>query len=319
MAMKGGFGHLFRGLRSAIRQRERFSVTLCRILGHSAVMLLLSRVIGGDVLGADGTTIGRLVDFAATADGNGDTPAISRVLIRRQHGRDLLVPWHAVTSVLPRLSVSADASEFEVDSASESLDLNEILLAQDVLDTQIVDIAGQRLTRVADVVLAHRADGRVELIGVEVGFGAVLRRLGLGPLASRAHNDAVAWQDLHLTSERGHAVQLATPRAAVHLLSARDLAMLIARLDPDSAGEVLAARGPDVAADVIQVSHPAVSERVLLAMPEAEAADVVRVMPAHHAAHWGNVLTGSRIRRGRRYLRSHVWPRRRHEPQGAPR
>ena len=282
-------------------------------------MLLLSKVIGGEVLGADGTTIGRVVDFAVTADGNGDAPSISRVLVRRQHGRDLLVPWRAVEFVRSTTSISADTAEFEVDSVSELLGNKEIRLAQDVLDTQIVDIAGQRLTRVADVILAHRTDGRVEVVGVEVGFGAVLRRLGLGPLASRAHHDAVAWEDLHLTSERGHAVQLATPRAAVHLLSARDLAVLITRLDTDSASEVLAARGPEVAARVIQASHPAVGERVLRAMPDAEATDVVREMPARHATHWRNVLADSRIPLGRQFLRSHVWPRRRHEPQSTQR
>ena len=87
-----------------------------------------------------------------------------------------------------------------------------VLLVRDVLDTQIVDVVGQRLARVADVVLTPTADGHLELIGVEVGFGGVLRRLHLPVL--RSGEDVVVWSDLHLTSERGHAVQLATPRAA---------------------------------------------------------------------------------------------------------
>ena len=61
---------------------------------------------------------------------------------------------------------------------------------RDVLDTQIIDLVGQRLARVADVVLTRTADDRLELVGVEVGFGGVLRRLGLRRLAARTARTA---------------------------------------------------------------------------------------------------------------------------------
>ena len=118
----------------------------------------------------------------------------------------------------------------------------------------------------------------------------MLRRLGLRRLAARAGEDAVAWTDLHLTSDRGHAVQLATPRSAVHHLDARGLAGLVSRLDTESAAEVLAARGPGVAAEVIRASHPVVGERVLRAMPDTDAAEIVDAMPADHAARWRDRL-----------------------------
>jgi hypothetical protein len=245
---------------------------------------------------------------------------VDRILVHRKEDQDLLVPWAIIGSFQARgLQLTADGTEFTVTSITEALDAEEILLVRDVLDTQIVDIAGQRLARVADVVLARRPDGRVELVGVEVGFGAVLQRLGLGRLAARAHGDAVAWSDLHLTSERGHEVQLAVPRSTVHLLDARGLAMLVARLDTESATEVLAAKGPAAAADVIRAIHPVVGERVLRAMAETDAADVVAVMPADHAAHWRSLLAGQSVLRGRHFLRSRVWPHRRHAPREASR
>ncbi len=241
---------------------------------------------------------------------------VDRILVHRREDRDLLVPWTAIVSVQASgIQLTTDGAEFTIGSMTEALDAEEILLVRDVLDTQIVDIAGQRMARVADVVLARRPDGRVELVGVEVGFGAVLRRLGLGRLAARAHGDAVAWGDLHLTSERGHEVQLAVPRSAVHLLDARGLAMLVARLDTESATEVLAAKGPAAAAEVIRAIHPVVGERVLRAMAEADAAEVVAVMPADHAAHWRRLLASQSVLRGRHFLRSRVWPHRRHAPR----
>ncbi len=122
--------------------------------------------------------------------------------------------------------------------------------------------------------------------------------------------------DLHLTSERGHAVQLATPRSAVHHLDARGLAALVSRLDTELATEILAARGPRVAAEVISVSHPDVGERVLRAMPHRDAAETVAAMPADRATRWQDRLAGSPTLLDRPFLRSQVWPRRRHAPAG---
>ena len=82
----------------------------------------------------------------------------------------------------------------------------------------------------------------------------VLRRLRLG--GRTVGEDMVAWSDLHLTSERGHQVQLATPRAAVHRLDARGLAALVSRVDVDTANEILASRDPRVAAAAVRACTP---------------------------------------------------------------
>ena len=273
-------------------------------------MLLLSRVTGHDVLGPDGRAAGRVADLTVRLGTPAGPHLVERILVR-DGAAELLIPWTAVESLRHTdiALVSDDVSQFA--SAANVLGDDEILLGRDVLDTQIVDVVGHRLARVADVVLA-RSDHRLELVGVEVGFAGVLRRLGLHRLAARAGEDAVAWTDLHLTSERGHAVQLATPRSAVHHLDARGLAALVSRLDTESAAEVLAVKGPDVAADVVRAAHPVVGERVLRAMPHAHVAKIVAAMPAEHATHWRRRLAQVP---GRRFLRSRVWPHRRHLPR----
>jgi sporulation protein YlmC with PRC-barrel domain len=254
--------------------------------------------------------VGRVADVTASVDGN--ATRVERILV---HGkRDLLAPWDAVVSVhQDGIQLNSEGTDVTTSSIAEALDTNEILLVRDVLDTQIIDIAGQRLARVADVVLA-RSDGRMEAVGVEVGFGGVLRRLGLSQLARRMQRNNVAWTDLHLTSDRGHAVQLATPRSAVHLLDARGLATVIARLDTESAAEVLVAKGPAVAADIIRATHPVVSERMLRAMDDTDAADIIAAMPAHHATRWRDLLATPPALRGRHFRRFRIWPRRRYTP-----
>jgi sporulation protein YlmC with PRC-barrel domain len=273
-------------------------------------VLLLSRVTGQDVRGPDGQVIGRLADLTVSLAQESGRHRVERVLVRPRHGAMLVVPWDRVTTFEPgRVVLSTSPADAD---AAAGLREHEILLGRDVLDTQVIDVVGQRLARVADVVLARTGSGGIELVGVDVGFGAVLRRLELGGLARRFGADVIAWSDLHLTSERGHAVQLGSPRATVHRLDARELAGLVSRLDTESATEVLAARGPLVAAAVVRAAHPVVGERVLRAMRSTDAARIVAAMPEEHAGRWRQRLEHAPALRGRRFLRSRVWPRRRH-------
>jgi sporulation protein YlmC with PRC-barrel domain len=282
---------------------------------HSSDVLLLSRMIGQDVLDPDGRALGRLADLTVTLGEHNGVSLVSRIVVHRRGQRDVLLPWVTVESNQHnQIRLMSGGAGRAVTSIDEELDADEILLVRDVLDTQIIDVAGQRVARVADVLLARRPDGRVELVGAEIGFGAVLRRLGLDALGARLPGDAVAWDDLHLTSARGHAVQLATPRSAVHLLDARGLAMLVARLGTEAAAEVLAAKEPHVAADVIRASHGGIGKRLLRALPETHVARILSAMPEHHARQWRGRLADPRV--ARPLLRSRVWPRRRHEPRG---
>ncbi|OBB84250.1 magnesium transporter [Mycolicibacterium peregrinum] len=281
-------------------------------------MLLLTEMVGRDVIGDDGGVLGRLTD--ATVRLGSDDVVVDRLVVHAGNGRGLLLLWAEGAAFQHRAIRLASTSSATTRAYSGSaLEADEIQLVRDVLDTQVVDITGQRLARVADVVLARRHDGRIQPVGVEVGFGAVLRRLGLGRLVSRLPPDTVAWADVHLTSERGHAVQLATPRATMHLLDARGLAGLVARLDTGSATEILVAKGPLVAADVIRASHAVTGERMLRAMSESEAADVIEAMPEHHRRRWRERLAHRYTRHNRPLLRSHVWPRRHHRATDSPR
>ncbi|MGE5693819.1 MAG: PRC-barrel domain-containing protein [Candidatus Sericytochromatia bacterium] len=276
---------------------------------HAPDVLFLSRLIGRDVRASDGEVVGTLRDLTARLGTPAGPHLVQRILVR-DGALELLIPWTAVEKFRHTDIALApgELSRFR----STALDDDEIFLVRDVLDTQIIDVVGHRLARVADVVLARSADNRLELVGVEVGFAGVLRRLGLQRVAARAPKDAVSWNDLHLTSERGHAVQLATPRSAVHYLDARGLAALVSRLDTESAAEVLTTREPNVAAEVVRIAHPVVVERVLRAVPGTHAKRIVSAMPAEHASHWRSRLAQAPRRL---FLRSGVWPRRRHLPR----
>lgn len=121
---------------------------------------------------------------------------------------------------------------FIVDRGDLPLEVDELLLGRDVLDTQIVDVVGHRMARVSDGLLTRLLYGRLEVAAVDVGVGALLRGLGMRWLSELLTEQAVDWGDLHLTCDRGHAIQLATTVAAVPRLDASALAELLTRLDP---------------------------------------------------------------------------------------
>ncbi|HSW96790.1 MAG TPA: CBS domain-containing protein [Candidatus Saccharimonadales bacterium] len=61
-------------------------------------------------------------------------------------------------------------------------DQKDFFIAEDLLDKQVIDINGKRLVRVNDIVL--RQDDTFSIKAIDIGFGGVLRRLGLGNIFS---------------------------------------------------------------------------------------------------------------------------------------
>ncbi len=245
-------------------------------------MLLLSDLVGSDVRAAEGTVVGHLVDV--TVEVGADHPTVRRVGIGRRRKLRAFVDWEAVTS-FEHDDIQLSIPAASVGGRDGDLDLTprEVLLVRDVLDTQIIDIAGKRLARASEVLLA-RADADVRVVAVDVGAAGVWRRLGFDRLAERTPEQAVDWTDLHLTSARGHALQLSTPGAGVHRLAAPELAAVVAHLPTASAAQVLDAVSPGAAAAALRVSHPRVGARLLHAVSAARASSLVERLPSDDAA-----------------------------------
>jgi hypothetical protein len=255
---------------------------------------LLSREIGKVVRSDDGSQLGRVHDLTVRI--GAPLPMVHRLVVGGRRQRRLLVPWTAVSDLDPasvRLGARLSVTGFDDDS---DLEHDELLLRRDVLDTQIFDAGRHRMTRVSDVLLTLLPDDRLEVAAVEVGTGAVLRRLGLTALGNLMRQEAVDWRDLHLTSERGHDTQLATTAAAVHRLDAHALAELLTELDLERAHEVIRTVGPERAAEAVTRTHPDVRVRLLPALDSREA---------------GSARSGVALR-PRRFLRLAGW--RRHRP-----
>jgi sporulation protein YlmC with PRC-barrel domain len=279
------------------------------------VVLLLSALLGREVVTEAGTVLGRLRDLTVTV--GADHPTVSGLVVRTGRGPMRLLAWRDVGGITEggplRVPDSGSSTPAEPDE-SVPLDPHELRLARDVVDTQVVDLQSYRLSRVSDVYLACRPDGAVEVAAAEVGLGAVLQRMGLGWLGRRLRPVVVDWHDLHLTSRRGHELQLASSAAAFHRLDSQGLAELLTRLSTGHATEVIRALPPRHAAAALHRSHPATGRRLLGALRHDDASRVIAAAHPAHAARLAELHGQQPTAARRRLLRTSGWRRYRPPP-----
>ena len=159
--------------------------------------LRLTELLGAPVRDGSGRRIGRVADLVVSLD---DTfPPVTGVLVRARRGTDPRVVPVAAVQAIGAEGVVLAGPLAPGDEVADDL----LLLGRDVLDVQVVDAASRRIARVGDVDLATER-GALRLFAVDVGWRAILRRLGLHALARRASRDALDWAGLHLAGGQGH-------------------------------------------------------------------------------------------------------------------
>ena len=241
-------------------------------------MLTLTDYLGQDVFDSEDARVGVVADLAARL--GGPAPPVTKLVVRAGRHDRFALPWEDVAA-FERSSVvlrrPAAALDRHVQPAEE-----ELLLMRDVVDTQIVDVAGRRLVRAADVDL-ERDDGRLVLVGVDVGGGSLLRRLGLRRLARRFPRRSLPWRELYAASPTAHNVQLRADRQRLARLGPAGLAQVIGRLPPAHGAELLRSVDSELAADTVSGTHPEIGGRVVGELGP-EAAPIVERMASDDAA-----------------------------------
>ena len=176
--------------------------------------LRLTDLLGRRVLDDTGRLAGRVADLVV--DHEEAYPRVVAVAVRE--GRSVrFAPFAGV-----------DGGETVIRGERRATAPDGLRLVRDLLDAQVVDIAGRRLARVGEIDLAP-CEGALRAVAVDVGLAPVARRLGLRRLARRLPSDVIDWQGIHFVSGRGHQVQLASPAAAIHRLTPQERADVLAR------------------------------------------------------------------------------------------
>ena len=225
-------------------------------------LLSLSALLGRAVATPSGRRIPRVRDLIV--DLSVSPVTVTAVVVGDRQGRWRVPAWQVRLTPSRSLLVDGEASApFEVQRGLPHLSAHELMLARDVLDTRVYDVPGRGTVRVGDVWLEQDSRDRLVVAGLEVGARVVLRRLG-----RRSHRRStgtvglLSLSEVHLTSPRGHQVQLATPTSSVHDLDATELAHLLTHLPMSSAADVVRELPDEVVAGAAGHLHPHVLRRL---------------------------------------------------------
>ena len=163
----------------------------------------------------------------------------------------------------------------------------EVALNADVIDHQMVDVDGVRVFRAADLYLAP-FDEQVRLVGADIGFATLLRRLGPSrwrgvPTPDRVI-DWAAIQPFTQAGQAGEPVRLTRPNEELHRLRPGELADLLEDLGRPQREELLAALGTEEAADALEEMEVDDLINLLRELPPEKTAKVVAEMAPDEAA-----------------------------------
>ncbi len=245
-------------------------------------MPYVSELIGAAVHDPSGRIVGRVADLLVPAQA--DYPAVEGLTVKPLAGQPRTVAWSSVRLRDDgRLALVAPLAEAPPLARPE----RELSLARQVLDRQIIDTNGVRVVRVNDLQLAQ-ADGQYRLVGVDVSFAGLLRRLGVGKLLDavglRLTPRAIAWEDIEPVESGEAGVKLRVPREDLARLHPADIAQILAQLDQLHGQEVLAELDDEAAADVLGETDEELQVALIKGLDAERAADILEEMEPDEAA-----------------------------------
>jgi magnesium transporter len=255
----------------------------------------------------------RLVDLVVDLS-TGDYPPVTRVLFRDTRGKQMDLPWEAVTDISWRLARLRVTDLATARAAPPEALVRSVLLVRDVMDALVLDVVERHAMRANDLWL-RLEHGRLWLRAADVSPWAVIRRLGRGLLGRGGERHLVDWSDIEFLRGNPRAAQAGgdyhrriarlTPPAIARLADelpyhhAAELLTLIPDavaadaleamaperqlqvfedLDDDQAVRLLALMAPDLAADLVGRLQPAYAQSCLEALPPPRAARIIELL-----------------------------------------
>lgn len=261
-----------------------------RILANRAVadaLVSVAALVGRPVVDRRAGEVGRVLDLVVRWQGEPYPPVTG--IVMRVGRRRAFVPLDHIAEIesdrVTLQSVRLDLRDFERRDG-------EVVLNGDVIDHQLVDVDGVRVVRASDLYLALVA-GVYRLVGVDVGFQTLLRRLGpsrwrVRPTPERVI-DWAAIQPFGSQSEvRPGPVRMDAPNQALRRLRPAELAdlleelgreerqELLSRLDSETAADALEEMDPEELGALLRESEADRAAALLAGMEPDEAADALR-------------------------------------------
>ena len=263
-------------------------------------MPFVSELLGKVVTDVDGERIGRLEDLIGTYRPDVTNPTIAAITVKRSGGI-VLVPFADVAVLIaPAIPLNKKLAEITPYEPEE----NDLYLARDVLDKQIIDTNGVRVVRVNDLELV-RVNGYFFVANVDIGMRGLMRRMGVDRMTRRLNQRLplgfISWDDIELLPGN-QPMRLRVPGNRIAELHPADLAEILGdltraetnrildSLDAETVAETLEEVEPEFQASLVETMSTERVVDVLEWMSPDEAADLLAELPEDRSAELLNLM-----------------------------
>ena len=248
-------------------------------------VISLAHILGRPVHNAAGTRIGRVSDVVVRWDVGDEHPPVTGVFVKVR-GALAVVQQADVTLSQTEVRLRSDARmEWRPVWGDD-----DVALARDVLDRQLVDTSGVQVVRAADAYLLNGPQGW-ELAGIDVGLLSFGRRLVTRRRACPPPDRVIDWAQLQAFVPRftdttaawdsiptiaagtaGSGLQSGCPAAQLRELCGPEVAALFADRSLHKQAELVAVAHPSAAAEALSQLDPDHREALLAELNEADRA-----------------------------------------------
>jgi magnesium transporter len=252
-------------------------------------MIYLRQILKQPVYDQTGEQIGVISDLAIAT---GEVfPRVTSLAFVGPRKTPFMISWRKYVASYDGSSVHLNVPSSDI--RFSYLQPNEVLLARDLLDKQIVDTQGMKVVRVNDLKLSDSIKG-LRLLGAETGIRGLL--WGIAPFLEKAVNGIatlfghplkerlIAWNYMELLERDMSQIKLSISHKRLHDMHPADIADIIEQLDPQQRQAVFDQLDTEAAADAVAELEDEFQADVIDDMPEGRGAELLNEMDPDDAA-----------------------------------
>ena len=246
-------------------------------------MIYFSELKNKKVYTEDNVFVGRLRDLVFRATEN---PLITKVMIVSQSKEQMMVPMEFIKKLHGDLGDAILRKHYEEEPLAE----DELFVGKNLLDNQIIDIAGDKMVRVNDVAIQEKPE--YMLAGVDIGVLGILRWFGMEDRANRLlgafkvniSSRFLSWGDIQtLELTRGH-VKIKKEQTKLDKIRPEDLADYLEQTNVSNISNIIKMLDIQRAADVINNLNLNYQIELFKQFDVEEAAKIIKHMDAEESA-----------------------------------